>query len=158
MLVAEGCYLELPQILSPGVFIENTQLQKEITSHLFGNRSTCWIVSSAWKCTEPCLLQLLLLGCSFVVAITKKMFKLMLQIRVLDPCFISAYSHPELRQSSGVCMNDTSWNMSLALARAPSISNSNGSSYNTTAQVHIYPKPLSVSSWSFTEGFRMCLC
>ena len=135
-LVAEGCYLELPQLLSPGVFIKNIQLQKEITSYLSGNRSSFWIVSSAWESTEQCLLQhvgLLFFGCSSMVAVTKKRFKLVMQIKFLDPCFISAYSYPELRQSSSVCMNDTSWNASLALAKAPSIFSSNGSSYYTTA-------------------------
>lgn len=33
--MAEGCSLELPQILAPGVFIENIQLQKEITPSVF---------------------------------------------------------------------------------------------------------------------------
>lgn len=79
----------------------------------------------------------------------KEKFKLMLQIRLLGPCFVSTYSHPELRQFSRVCMNDTLWNTSLALARVSSISSSNGSSHSTTARVHIYLKPLSMSSWSF---------
>lgn len=49
--------------------------KRRSTTYLFGDRSACWILSTAQKCWEQCLLryiELLLCGCSSVVLIQRK--------------------------------------------------------------------------------------
>jgi hypothetical protein len=74
---------------------------KVLTIYLFGLKSTFWICllcgsTQSRACRTYCVA---FLGCSFEVVFMKKRFKLMMQSRFFDPCFISTDFHPELRQA-----------------------------------------------------------
>lgn len=105
------------------VFSLCSTLGRSEQPYLFGPKSTFWTCllcgnAQSRACRTYCVA---FLGCSFEVVFMKKRFKLMMQSRFFDPCFISTDFHPKLRQAL-VPANSLLGGGVSCIAKAPSIS------------------------------------